>query len=68
MDYKSPDWNDIDFFLLINPHLCKPIYQNSIPAYMVGIDEKPFDFVPDAEMPDKLIKLYGKEKDELRKL
>lgn len=33
----------------------------SIPVYLAGIDETPFDFVPDAETPEKCMQL--KEED-----
>jgi hypothetical protein len=33
-----------------------------MPAFMVGMDNT-IDIVPDADTPEKLMKLYGKEKE-----
>lgn len=69
-EWKSSFEMTEELFRALNPHLfgdeidCSEEINDSIPAFMVGIDEVPVDSVSDADTPDKLIKLYGKEKDE----
>lgn len=41
----------------------KQTAKRSIPAFTVGIDPTPFDFVPDADTPEKLMKLYERKKE-----
>jgi hypothetical protein len=54
-----------EWFKKLNPYFYFDMDSDSIPAYTAGIDEPPIDFVPDADTPEKLMKLYERGKDEL---